>query len=406
MNFKTVLVVSIVTVLVLTIGCGKDEKKEVAAPPPSSLPTSFPPLQSNNLAGTTPLNEPIPDIVARVGDAVITRQDYQRQLEYALNVLEQRGQPRMMTDQQRALLLDAIINEKIFYLYALRNGVTVSEEKVKEDLEHRKRSLPSEEAFQQWLASQGMTLDDLLAMRREQMISLKATKEMTKDLVVTEEELKEMHESLKAAGKMNRPSETVDVAHILTETKEAAEAARQRILAGESFADVAKEVSTDPTSAEDGGLYPETPRGAMVPEFEEKMFNIPIGEISEPFKTNFGWHILTVYAKHEMGEMNFDSVKGNIKDFIMKKKQGEAIQQIAQEERAKMNVEIFYLKDLIENQPTPATASAPAPAEAPAVLPAPAPAPAEIPAATPAPAPAPAEAPAATPAPAPAGGQS
>lgn len=82
-------------------------------------------------------------------------------------------------------------------------------------------------------------------------------------------------------------------AHLLVATEEEANAAKAQLDAGEAFADVAAAVSTDVTSANGGdlGWFGE---GAMVDEFETAVMALNIGEISNPFETQFGWHIVTL----------------------------------------------------------------------------------------------------------------
>lgn len=82
-------------------------------------------------------------------------------------------------------------------------------------------------------------------------------------------------------------------AHLLVETQEEADAAKARIDAGEAFADVARAVSTDVTSATGGDLG-WFGMGAMVPEFEAEVLALEVGGISDPFQTQFGWHIVTL----------------------------------------------------------------------------------------------------------------
>lgn len=91
--------------------------------------------------------------------------------------------------------------------------------------------------------------------------------------------------------------------HILIETNEVVDDAgaqqellgiRQRILAGEDFGAVARAVSDDPQSALEGGELGWNGPGSFVPVFEKVMNGLRIGEISEPFRTQFGWHILQV----------------------------------------------------------------------------------------------------------------
>ena len=80
--------------------------------------------------------------------------------------------------------------------------------------------------------------------------------------------------------------------HILVETEEAAQVVITRLEAGEDFAAVAIEVSSDTGSGANGGDLGWFGRGRMVPEFEEAAFNLEIGEISDPIQSDFGWHII------------------------------------------------------------------------------------------------------------------
>lgn len=85
----------------------------------------------------------------------------------------------------------------------------------------------------------------------------------------------------------------VRASHILVSTKEQAEKVREEILAGKDFAQAAKEVSKCPSGAKGGDLgY--FGRGMMVPEFEKAAFSLPVGQISEPVQTQFGWHLIEV----------------------------------------------------------------------------------------------------------------
>jgi peptidyl-prolyl cis-trans isomerase SurA len=80
-------------------------------------------------------------------------------------------------------------------------------------------------------------------------------------------------------------------------TKENLESIRQRALKGESFADLARKYSEDPGSAPNGGLYAHVKRGVMVAEFENVAFSLKVGDISEPFETQFGFHIIQLQDK-------------------------------------------------------------------------------------------------------------
>lgn len=100
----------------------------------------------------------------------------------------------------------------------------------------------------------------------------------------------------KQSGKQNEQAETL-VRHIFLPGDDSSietqlNQLRQRIISGESFADVAKAVSEDPNSAPNGGELPWFTRGQMPPAMEQTADTLDKGQISEPFRTQFGWHLL------------------------------------------------------------------------------------------------------------------
>jgi peptidyl-prolyl cis-trans isomerase C len=85
----------------------------------------------------------------------------------------------------------------------------------------------------------------------------------------------------------------VKASHLLVDTEDEAKSCRDEIIAGKPFAEVAQRVSRCPSGSRGGDLgY--FGRGVMVPEFDQAAFSMPKGEISEPIKTQFGWHLLVV----------------------------------------------------------------------------------------------------------------
>lgn len=89
---------------------------------------------------------------------------------------------------------------------------------------------------------------------------------------------------------------SVRASHILVNTKAEADSLKTRIDNGESFETLAKKYSKCPSGSEGGDLgYFE--RGQMVKEFENAAFSLPVGKVSDPIRTQFGWHIIKVYDK-------------------------------------------------------------------------------------------------------------
>ncbi|WP_070886128.1 peptidylprolyl isomerase [Pseudomonas sp. D2-3] len=110
----------------------------------------------------------------------------------------------------------------------------------------------------------------------------------------------------KRGGEAAAVREEVNVRHILikpseirtdAEAKVLAERLYQRIESGEDFAELAKNFSEDPGSALNGGSLSWIDPNALVPEFREVMNNTASGEVSKPFKSQFGWHVLQVMGR-------------------------------------------------------------------------------------------------------------
>ena len=89
---------------------------------------------------------------------------------------------------------------------------------------------------------------------------------------------------------------TVRASHILVDSENTAWAIKTRITEGEDFAMLAQKYSKCP-SREKGGDLGYFNRGQMVPEFENAAFSTPVGEVSDPVKTRFGWHLIKVTRK-------------------------------------------------------------------------------------------------------------
>ena len=109
--------------------------------------------------------------------------------------------------------------------------------------------------------------------------------------------------------------------HILVENEEEAKDLANRVRKGENFAELAKQYSKDTGSAVQGGDLGFFPKGIMVKEFEEMAFSLPVGQVSDPVKTQFGYHIIEVLDIQNMKE----ELKGVAKiDYLIDKLTKEA----------------------------------------------------------------------------------
>ncbi|MBQ4087399.1 MAG: peptidylprolyl isomerase [Clostridia bacterium] len=118
--------------------------------------------------------------------------------------------------------------------------------------------------------------------------------------------------------------ESVSASHILADSEEKAKEIMAKIEAGEvSFEDAARENSSCPSSQQ-GGALGEFTQGQMVPEFDQAVFSMEVGELRGPVKTQFGFHIIKLTAKNEAEEMAFADIKEQVKGLVLNEKRRKA----------------------------------------------------------------------------------
>lgn len=134
--------------------------------------------------------------------------------------------------------------------------------------------------------------------------------------------------------------ETVSARHILVETEKEAEDIGNRICSGEiSFEDAASEYSQCP-SKERGGSLGYFKHGMMVKEFDETAFSQPVGEMSKPVKTQFGWHLIITDDKTEPGLLEFEEVREKLEKQLKEKKQQEVYEEMYASLKEKYKVKL------------------------------------------------------------------
>lgn len=237
-------------------------------------------------------------VVATVGDASISEDELQQTL----------------LDQYGADALDVLITNKLIELEADKQKITVSDEEVEEELATLAESYGGETALEEAVVATGMTMDDV----RDDIINyIKTEKLIEPRIEITDEELQTYFDENKDTF---ATAEQVQASHILVADEATANEVKSKLDAGEDFSELAKEYSTDTTTAESGGDLGYFSSGDMVAEFEEVAFALGVDEISAPVKTEYGYHIIKVVDHQEAKEANFEESKEEITDTLMNDK--------------------------------------------------------------------------------------
>ena len=131
-------------------------------------------------------------------------------------------------------------------------------------------------------------------------------------------------EAVKSMGN----EQEVRARHILVPTEDEAKAVLAEIKKGTDFAELAKQKSKDPGAAAEGGDLGYFGKEQMVPEFAEVAFKLDKGQVSDPVKTQFGWHIIKVEDKRTKPVPEFDKVKDQVETYVMRKAQADYIHKL------------------------------------------------------------------------------
>jgi peptidyl-prolyl cis-trans isomerase C len=137
----------------------------------------------------------------------------------------------------------------------------------------------------------------------------------------TEDAMKKVYEE---AAKQIEGEQEVHARHILVESEDDAKAIEAELKKGADFAELAKKKSKDP-GASDGGDLGFFTKDQMVPEFSAVAFALEPGKISDPVKSQFGWHIIKVEEKRSRKAPDFEQVKSQIETYVTRKAQADYV---------------------------------------------------------------------------------
>ena len=159
-----------------------------------------------------------------------------------------------------------------------------------------------------------------LAFARNKML-MESLLLSTGKAAVSEDELQRVYQE---ASKQMGQEEEVRARHILVETEDEANEIVSALKNGADFAELAKQKSKDPGASEGGDLGYFT-KDQMVPEFSEVAFKMSPGQLSNPIKTQFGWHVILLEDKRVRQAPPFEEVKGQIENYVVRKAQADLI---------------------------------------------------------------------------------
>jgi peptidyl-prolyl cis-trans isomerase SurA len=307
-----------------------------------------------SLEGATARAELVDRVAAVVNRDIISLSEVEKRAAPELAKLSGVREPQKRNEERERVLkqsLDTLIGEKLMeeQIHELGLSVTDSELDAAVSDVKKQNNITDDTQFDQLLAGEGFSLKAYKDFLRKQMSRMKLVQlKVSPKVKVSEEDLKAAYTQY---NKLESGDAEVHARHILVQvdakaTPEQVEAAHQKALAlaqearepGVDFAELAKKKSEGP-SASDGGDLGFFRRGVMVPAFERVAFTLQEGQVSEPVRTQFGWHVLKVEEKRAVDVAPFERVRPELESRLKMQKTEKYVEQYVQELRQKASVE-------------------------------------------------------------------
>lgn len=280
--------------------------------------------------------------VAQVGQTLITQaqfDDLKSMYERAGRAPDKNGQKAEYARFEQGLA-QYLVTMEVLRQEAAAAQVRVTDQDVQAEIEKIKAMFDGDEnRFNEALKKQNLTLAQLTESLGDNLLLERMKAVVTGNLSVTDEEAKAYYEEHKSDFVQQEERKT---SHILISpfpasgdsgtatqadwdaARAEAEKVRGEIQNGADFANEAKKYSDDATTRDAGGQLGLITRGQMVPAFEEAVFSLKKGELSEPVKTQYGYHLILVTDIVPAKQLSYEQVAERIKSTLLSRKQDEA----------------------------------------------------------------------------------
>lgn len=280
-------------------------------------------------AGCGDSDEVPANAVAVVDGTTITKESLDELLARAKTSYTQQKRefPKAGTPEYQSLQNQAVaylVQREEYAREAEELGIEVSEADVDKKIDEVKKEFfqNSQQKFDQGLKQQGYTLEALREDIRSQLISEKIYEHITNDVKISDAALKTYYENNR--DKYSVP-ESRQVRHILVKTKIQADRIHDELASGADFTALAKQNSLDPGSKDQGGKLTVS-RGQTVAPFDEAAFSLKTNELSDPVKTEFGYHLIQPLAAVKGGSVTpFAQVKDQIRSQLLEERKTVAV---------------------------------------------------------------------------------
>jgi foldase protein PrsA len=344
-------------------------------------------------------NDVPPNAVAKVGDSVITQDEFDKWLKTASAgqaqgtgspaapdppnfercVASRKKQPlpkgqdqptdaqlkkqcKQEFDQLKTEVMQFLIQAEWVEQEAEKQGVKVSDKEVRRSFEQQKKqAFPNDKAYRQFLKTSGMSEQDILFRVRLDQLQQKLTQEVTKDAEKVSDEDVEQYYS-KHKKRFAQP-ERRDLRVVLTKTQAKAKQAKSALDEGDSWRSVVRRYSIDEASKAQGGKLPAVAKGQQEKALDDAVFAAKKGVIEGPVETQFGWYVFQVDKITPASQQSLEESKATIRNLLRSQRQQKALDDFIKDFRENYRGETHCAEDYrvaeCENAPKESTETGP-----------------------------------------------
>jgi foldase protein PrsA len=326
-------------------------------------------------------NDVPPNAVAKVGDSVITQDEFDKWLKTASAgqaqgagapappdppdfercVASRKEQPvpkgqerptdaqlkkqcKQEFEQLKTEVMQFLIQAEWVQQEAEAQGVEVTDKEVKRSFEQQKKqAFPNEKAYQQFLKTSGMTEEDILFRVKLDQLQQKLTQKVTEDAQkVTNADVEEYYNKNK---KRFAQPERRDLRVVLTKTEVQARQAKNALDDGDSWKTVVRRYSIDEASKAQGGKLPAVTEGQQENALDEAVFAARKGQIEGPVKTQFGWYVFEVEKITPASQQTLEESRETIRNLLRSQGQQKALDDFIKDFRENYKEETHCAED-------------------------------------------------------------
>jgi parvulin-like peptidyl-prolyl isomerase len=268
--------------------------------------------------------------IAVVGDQTVTQQQFddiwaQAKAQYAAT----KGAPPFpkegtaQYDQLKASIVTYLVQNAMIAQEAAKMKLSVSDKEIADRVAQITKQVGGQKKLDALLKQQGVTIEQLKSQLKAQMLQEKVKAKVGESVKVTDQQMQAYFSDPNNAAQFNVPDQ-VAARHILLKTKAEAEKVKALLAANNTDANwkaVAKQYSTDPGTKNTGGDLGTFDKTRMVAPFANAAFALPLNTVSDPVKTQYGWHVIEVTQKIPGKKQTFAEAKSTIEQTLKYKLQ-------------------------------------------------------------------------------------